>query len=408
MLIMKSVSSKTVFACILVVLLTLAGEGYIRTSQRHTQFDMVRSGVSAILNLQAKAINDGYFTWSKLRDKVQAGDLEGARDLLSDIGDTYPLVNTFQILKGDPPEANFEVWGDGSEFNIVFGIKDDDGLNSIPGWKGQIGLSAQALIDSFQTEQRIVVDPSHGQNLVYSLKAGFESSLFGWVDFLVVVLAAIGLILPLSILLWRRNLYFYESKGLESIIFLFEQTEKISANHSRQVAALAAFIGQKLGYSQTRLRNLYTAALLHDIGKVSIPSNILLKEGPLTESELAVVKTHPVISARILKNFKELSHLSTVVLYHHERMDGSGYPEGLKGQDIPEESRVIAVVDVFEALTGDRPYREPLCVKEAMTTIRGMPLDKRIVAILEAEFGSFQDYRPPRWVVAYDRTLKKA
>jgi HD-GYP domain-containing protein (c-di-GMP phosphodiesterase class II) len=252
------------------------------------------------------------------------------------------------------------------------------------------------------------VDPSHGQNLVYSLKAGFERSLLSWMDYLIVVLAAIGLIFPISILLWRRNLYFYESKGLESIIFLFEQTEKLSANHSRQVAALAAFVGEKLGYSQSRLRNLYTAALLHDIGKVSIPSNILLKEGPLTESELAVVKTHPIISARILKNFKELSHLSAAVLYHHERMDGTGYPEGLKGQEIPEEARIIAVVDVFEALTGDRPYREPICVKEAMTLLRDMALDKRIVAILEAEFHEFKDYRPPKWVVAYDRTLKKA
>jgi putative nucleotidyltransferase with HDIG domain len=253
-----------------------------------------------------------------------------------------------------------------------------------------------------------VIDPKHGKPLVYSVKARFENGLLGWLDYLIIILATFAIVFPISLILWRRSLYFYESKGLESIIFLFEQTEKLSANHSRQVAALAAFVGEKLGYSRSKLRNLYTAALLHDIGKVSIPSDILLKEGPLTEEEQTVIKTHPIVSARILRNFKELSHLSSVVLYHHERMDGSGYPEGLMGPAIPEAARIIAVVDVFEALTGSRPYREPLCVKEAFVTLRGMSLDKRIVAILEAEFGGFKTYHSPKWVVAYDRTLKNA
>ena len=395
-------------ASILVALLVLVGDSFIRSAQRRAQLDAVRSGVQALLDLQAKAINDGYFSWSQVRDSIAAGDVKGAEQLISDVESTYPLVKSYEILRGEPPDSGYKIGSEGSEFKIIFSIKDDSGLVSLPGWKARISLDAQVVLDALRSDNRIIIDMSRGQDFLYSLKVGFGTSLLGWMDYLAIFLVTITIMYPLSILVWRRNLYFYESKGLESIIFLFEQTEKMSANHSRQVAALAAFLGEKMGYSQSKLRNLYTAALLHDIGKVSIPSNILLKEGPLTEPEQAVVMTHPIISARILKNFKELSHLSAAVLYHHERMDGSGYPEGLKGEAIPEEARVIAVVDVFEALTGDRPYREPLCVKEALTTLRGMALDRRIVAILEAEFREFKDYHPPRWVVAYDRTLKKA
>ncbi|MCX7027783.1 MAG: HD-GYP domain-containing protein [Spirochaetes bacterium] len=402
---MKSYILKTVCVALLIVIAALAGVSCLRNSQREAQFNAERSGVAAILSLQAAAINDEYFSWSLLRGYIKSGELESAKGLLDKVEGTYPLVDKLELVKGDPPEADYEIQGSGSDFILTFGIKDDQGGNTLPNWKAQVNVNAQAILDSLLSVNRIVVDPVHGENLVNSLKAGFTEPLLGWIDYLFVALATILLGYPSSVFIWRRNVYFYESKGLESIIFLFEQTEKLSANHSRQVARLAAFLGEKTGYSKSRLRNLYTAALLHDIGKINISSGILLKEGPLTEAEQSVMMTHPIISARILKNFKELSHLSTAVLYHHERIDGSGYPEGLKGEQIPEEARIIAVVDVFEALTGNRPYREPLCVKEAFALLRDMSLDKRITSILEAEFNDFKTYHPPRWVVAYDRTL---
>jgi putative nucleotidyltransferase with HDIG domain len=392
----------------LVALIALAGVSYLRYSQQEAQFKAVRSSVLALLNLQAEAINDGFFSWSVIRTDLKTGNLGEAEALLSEIKDTYPFVDKVELVNGVSPAKDSDIQGQGTDFILTFSIKDDRGQNKLPDWKAQISIKAQTILDSLHSDRRIVIDPQHGQAFVYSLKAGFENGLLGWMDYLIIVLATFAIVFPVSLFLWRRNLYFYESKGLESIIFLFEQTEKLSANHSRQVAALAAFVGEKMGYSGSKLRNLYTAALLHDIGKVSIPSDILLKEGPLTKEEQTVIKTHPIVSARILRNFKELSHLSPIVLYHQERMDGSGYPEGLNGQEIPEAARIIAVVDVFEALTGDRPYRESLYVKEAFMTMRGMPLDRRIVAILEAEFEGFKTYHSPKWVVAYDRTLKNA
>ncbi len=117
---------------------------------------------------------------------------------------------------------------------------------------------------------------------------------------------------------FRRSDFFLDTRGLESIIYLFEQTEKFSASHSRNVAIFALFIGKKLGFRGRRLRNLYIAALLHDIGKIGVPTSIITKTGKLDAKEFAQMKQHPVISARILRGFKGFEHLSTIVLHTRE------------------------------------------------------------------------------------------
>ena len=200
---------------------------------------------------------------------------------------------------------------------------------------------------------------------------------------------------------YKKSDFFLDTRGLESIIYLFEQTEKVSASHSRNVAIFALFVGKKLGFSGKRLRNLYVAALLHDIGKIGVPTGIITKTGRLDAKEFAQMKQHPVISARILRSFKEFEHLSNIVLHHHEREDGSGYPDGLKGNEIPLESKIIAVVDVFEALVGERPYRNPIHPSSAFEKMKQMPLDQKIVDVLIEHYGELGAFKPPRWVLSY-------
>ena len=115
-----------------------------------------------------------------------------------------------------------------------------------------------------------------------------------------------------------------------------------------------------MGFKGKKLKDLKVAALLHDIGKISIPREILNKPGKLTPEEFEIVKKHTILSDNIIKSFEELAHLRPFIKFHHEKIDGSGYPFGLKGEDIPIQSRIISIADIFEALTGDRPYREPL------------------------------------------------
>ncbi|MFA5852537.1 MAG: HD-GYP domain-containing protein [Spirochaetales bacterium] len=404
---MKRYAFKTVVAVLLMSAICIAGITAIRLSQRDTQFKATQIGLKMMLQIQASALNDGYFSWTELQNLVKKNDLPGARDQLQEIYDLYPFIEEIDIQPGDPPQSAYEITGSNSSLRMRFGLKDDFGGSPLPGWEAVATINAQRLLDALQSESKLVIDPISGHELAFSIMASYKDPLLNWLDYLLIVSVTIAVGYAVSAWLWRRNIYFYETKGLESIIFLFEQTEHVSANHSRRVAALTMFMGERMGYKGRRLRNLYTAALLHDIGKISVPSSLLLKEGPLTKQEQQAVAAHPIISARILKNFKELSHLSSIVLYHHERMDGSGYPEGLTGKEIPEESRIIAVVDVFEALVGDRPYRNPVEPAEAFSMMRSMPLDQLIVELLSNSYAKFKKFQAPKWVIAYHHNLEK-
>jgi len=136
--------------------------------------------------------------------------------------------------------------------------------------------------------------------------------------------------------------------------------------HSLGVTRYALAIAVKMGLSQNFCRILRDAALLHDIGKIAIPEKILLKEGPLTQDEFGLVKRHPVIGAAVLGRQEGYARAASFVLHHHERWDGSGYPHGLAGEEIPLGARIIAVADAFEAMTSHRSYRRALSRDEAV------------------------------------------
>jgi putative two-component system response regulator len=138
-----------------------------------------------------------------------------------------------------------------------------------------------------------------------------------------------------------------------------------TACHSHRVTALARRLGEAVGLSQDRMRVLEFSALLHDVGKIAVPESILLKPGPLDESEWACMKLHPIRSAEIVGNVCQLAEVSGIVRHHHERMDGRGYPDGLAGSAIPPLSRLIGIADAYEALTADRSYRPAFTPEEA-------------------------------------------
>nr|WP_205685163.1 HD domain-containing phosphohydrolase [Peribacillus acanthi] len=172
---------------------------------------------------------------------------------------------------------------------------------------------------------------------------------------------------------------------LESFYIVFAATldarDPYTAGHSIRVADYSILIAEKAGLSEDQIDLLKKSALLHDIGKIGIRDSVLLKEGRLTEEEFDTIKQHPVIGANILEQINltdELKPLLPGVKYHHERYDGKGYPEGLKGEEIPLFGRIMAVADAYDAMTSDRPYR------------KGMPQEKAL-SILEEGKGSQWD-----------------
>ena len=155
-----------------------------------------------------------------------------------------------------------------------------------------------------------------------------------------------------------------------------------TAGHSQRVTEMAVEIGRAMGLSAKTLDDLARGGLLHDIGKIAVPTSLLNKEGPLTPEEFAVMKEHPRTGARILEPIPEYGHLIPIVLQHHEWFDGSGYPSGLAGEAIDLGARVLAVADVYDALTSKRPYREALSHEQAISIIAehsGTQFDARVV-----------------------------
>lgn len=143
-------------------------------------------------------------------------------------------------------------------------------------------------------------------------------------------------------------------------------------HHSLSVAIMAIAIGIEMGYSRFQLQELGTAGLLHDIGKVSVPIEIINKRGRLTDEEYNTVRLHPVYAAEHLKTRKLVSDSCAMgIIGHHERWDGTGYPLKLKGEQIHEYARILAVADVYDALTSNRPYREPAPPNEAIEFVMG-------------------------------------
>ncbi|WP_458413466.1 HD-GYP domain-containing protein [Schinkia sp. CFF1] len=165
--------------------------------------------------------------------------------------------------------------------------------------------------------------------------------------------------------------------------------------HSENVAKYAFEIAKKMKLSKDTCNNIHIGGLLHDIGKIGIPEHILSKPGELTDEEYKIIKTHPSVGYEIIKHiesFKETGVLD-IVLYHHERYDGKGYPTGLSGHDIPLEARIVAVADTFDAMISKRVYRNALNLDYTLEEIKknkGTQFDSKIVDVFLSLFDDQQ------------------
>ena len=156
----------------------------------------------------------------------------------------------------------------------------------------------------------------------------------------------------------------------EAFADVIDAKSPFTARHSRGVATYAGLIGAQLGFDRAQLRELHRAGMLHDIGKLGIPNTILDKPAKLTDDEFARIRLHPSYTESILAGIPAFARFAAVAAAHHERLDGRGYHRGVPAGDLPLSARVLAVADVFEALTADRPYRSPMDPAEALAIAR--------------------------------------
>ena len=184
---------------------------------------------------------------------------------------------------------------------------------------------------------------------------------------------------------------------LQAVASVVEAHDPYTAGHERRVGIIAADIAREMGWSEEKCHTLQLIGLVHDIGKMSIPAEILSKPGLLSVIEFELVKTHAEQGYKIFQDVEFPLPIAEIIREHHERMDGSGYPRGLKGDETLLESRILAVADVLEAMASHRPYRASLGLEEAIHEIetnRGQHFDPEVVDAMLRLFRK-KDYQVP-------------
>ena len=172
---------------------------------------------------------------------------------------------------------------------------------------------------------------------------------------------------------------------VQTLAEAIDAKDNYTSGHSGRVARYSREIARRFGYSARAQNEIYMMGLLHDVGKIGVPDAVINKPGRLTDEEFEQIKNHPVMGARILKTIREMPKLVTGARWHHERYDGRGYPDGLSGDDIPEEARIIGVADAYDAMTSNRSYRrsmEQSAVREQIEKGRGTQFDPRFADIM--------------------------
>jgi putative two-component system response regulator len=183
----------------------------------------------------------------------------------------------------------------------------------------------------------------------------------------------------------------------EQVIFALaaavEAKDVFTERHTQRVGGSARYIGRRLGLPEYALESLFRGGVIHDIGKIGVPDAILMKPGPLDEMETQLMRAHVAIGETIVRPLQTAASILPIIRHHHERFDGRGYPDGMRGREIPRLARIVAVCDSFDALVNDRPYRPRLTIEEAVRVLRagaGTQWDPETVDVFTSEIPSIQ------------------
>jgi len=156
---------------------------------------------------------------------------------------------------------------------------------------------------------------------------------------------------------------------MDAVLKVFQLKDPYTAAHQKKVALLSSAIAKEMNLSEGQIESIYIAAMIHDIGKISVPTEILSKPDAINEAEYTLIKNHPKIAFETLKDIESPWQTTEIIMQHHERLDGSGYPLGLAGEDIILEAKILGVADVIEAMSYHRPYRPSLGIDKALEEI---------------------------------------
>ncbi|MGB0033861.1 MAG: HD domain-containing phosphohydrolase [Candidatus Acidiferrales bacterium] len=233
----------------------------------------------------------------------------------------------------------------------------------MPGMNGfEVCRRIKATPETRLTPVVLITGLSATEDRIQGINAGADDFLSKPIDF--------NELLARSRSLLRLKQYTDELENAEAVLFSLahsiEARDPYTAGHCERLAEMSVRLGERLGLPEEDIKALRCAGMVHDIGKVVVPDAILLKPGPLTAEEIVVMRRHPVVGERICAPLKSFRLVTPIIRHHHEKRDGSGYPDGLRGEAIPLTARILQLADVYDALTTDRPYRTAVSSEAAL------------------------------------------
>jgi len=281
----------------------------------------------------------------------------------------------FQALKGKPPP--YDTIADFLRAGLVFAVFITSNAAIV---SGVVHFSRGV---NYWTHLKEILQARYVQILSLGILAILIALVYALSPWYMILMLSPLFIVQISL---REHMKLQRQAHLafEKIAKIVSSRDPYTGIHSEEVAELAVKLAKTLNLPEKEIARIETAARVHDLGKIAVPDAILLKPGPLTEEEWKVMKQHPVVSAEILSGLEIYKDCVDIIRHEHEHWDGSGYPDGLKGEEIPLGSRIIAVADVWHALLSDRPYRKAYTKEEArkiMQEMAGKTLDPKLVEV---------------------------
>lgn len=300
--------------------------------------------------------------------------------IMSDINGLKLINDAFGHLAGDKLliSASELISDSCRETDLVARIGGDEFVIVMPKTSGN---EAEKIIDKINEQAKKI----KVESIALSISFGFKTKNDVKEDIQEVFRAAEDLMYRVKLI----EIPSMRSGAIETILNTLYQKDKNSEIHSRSVSNISEKLAVASGMNRQDVNEVKTAGLLHDIGKILIPISILTKEGKLTDEEYDLIKGHPEIGFRILNSTHDMRNISNIVLSHHERWDGLGYPRGIKGEEIPVQSRIIAIADAFDAMTSKRTYKNTLSYDEALKEISqnsGSQFDQKLSKIFIDNF----------------------
>ena len=379
---------KKLFVFMLMLILSLTFFYRINVTRILEIEDLMESSLYTFIKTNADGVSTGYFEWDEMYTAVQNNDTDFISHYERDITSTFAMSGALSIIdKSFDGSYSYAIYSENGTSYVEMGIFDSFVEKYLPDKMVRIAFDPQAVFEEtldnpkFNFEVKVVDSPTiEGIQIINTQK---PLNFFHYLSAFSIALLSLMIIQTFYQVSIRSH---YEIEGLANIVMLLSKKDTYTAEHSKEVACFAVLIASRLGMNKSQQKTLNKAGHLHDIGKIGISENILNKSGNLLREEYEEIKKHSLIGYEIVSQFPNLKEVALIVKHHHELLDGSGYPDGLKGDEIPFNSQILTVADVYSALTTDRPYRTGFESKKALEMMAKMPLNQELVTILRDHF----------------------